>query len=256
MGIVNDMSNKVYHSTSGISSSAVKSVYKKSLAHWKGEKRTQTAAFTMGTAVHALLLEEDRNLVVKGPKTRRSKMFTEQEEALSEDQVLLTEVEYYVAKKMSKTTLSNPAHRSLLRHKDRKNEISIFATCPNTGLQLKTRPDLLIEPENTVYDVKTTMDASPRGFSRECFKYAYDIQGAFYLYVCKLAGLDVNSFSFLTVEKSAPYCSHLHTLSESLLANATERMHRTLAIIAYANEQEDYGTGWGDYSIIELPEWL
>lgn len=256
MGVVRNMSNAVYHSTSGISSSAVKSVYKKSLAHWKGEKRTQTAAFTMGTAVHALLLEEDRDLVVKGPKTKRSKAFTDKEATLKEDQVLLTEVEYNVARKMAKTTLQNKHCRKLLRHNDRVNEVSVFATCPNTGLQLKTRPDLLIESEKSVYDVKTTMDASPMGFSRECFKYAYDIQAAFYLYVCKLANIDVNSFSFITVEKSAPFCSHIHTVSEGLLDNATERMHRTLAIIADAKEEEKYDTGWGDYSIIELPSWL
>lgn len=256
MGVVQGMSNAVYHSTSGISSSAVKSVYKKSLAHWKGEKRVQTAAFTMGTAVHALLLEEDRDLVVRGPKTKSSKAFTSMKETLNEDQVLLTEVEYAVAKKMARTTLQNKHCKALLRHNDRVNEVSVFATCPNTGLQLKTRPDLLIESEKTVYDVKTTMDASPMGFTRECFKYAYDIQAAFYLYVCKLAEIDVNSFSFITVEKSAPYCSHIHTVSEGLLANATERMHRTLAIIADAKEEEKYDTGWGDYSIIELPSWL
>ncbi len=246
----------VYHSTSGISSSTVKTVYKKSLAHWKGEKRTQTAAFTMGTAVHALLLEKDRNLVVKGPKTRRSKIFTDKEATLKEDQVLLTEVEYAVANKMAKTTLKNKHCRKYLDHNDRVNEVSVFATCPNTGLQLKTRPDLLIESEKSIFDVKTTMDASPIGFTRECFKYAYDIQAAFYLYVCKLAEIDVNSFSFITVEKSAPYCSHIHTVSESLLESATERMHRTLAIIAGATEEEKYDTGWGDYSIIELPAWL
>ena len=96
MGIVTGMSNEVYHSTSGISSTAVKSVYKKSLAHWKGEKRVQSAAFAMGTAVHALLLEEDRELVIKGPKTKKSKAFEEMQSSLQQDQVLLTEVEYNV----------------------------------------------------------------------------------------------------------------------------------------------------------------
>ncbi len=256
MGIVNGMTNMVYHSTSGISSSAVKSVYKKSLAHWKGEKRTQTAAFTMGTAVHALLLEEDKNLVHKGPKTRRSKAFTEQEAALKGEEVLLTEVEYYTARKIANSTLDNPDCKKFLRHADRENEVSIFAECPKTGLTLKTRPDLMIQSEKTVFDVKTTQDASPLGFANECFRYAYDIQSAFYLYVCQLAGLDVSEFKFIAVEKTAPYVSHVHVVSEDLLANATERMHRTLAIIASAQDQETYDTGWGDYSIIELPKWL
>jgi hypothetical protein len=71
-----------------------------------------------------------------------------------------------------------------------------------------------------------------------------------------LAGLDVSEFKFIAVEKTAPYVSHVHVVSEDLLANATERMHRTLGIIASAQDQETYDTGWGDYSIIELPKWL
>ena len=73
MGIVEGMSNEVYHSQSGISSTSVKTVYKKSLAHWKGERRKQTSAFSMGSAVHALLLEEDRDLVIKGQRLGRLK---------------------------------------------------------------------------------------------------------------------------------------------------------------------------------------
>ena len=70
---IKDMSNEEYHSIDGISSSAVKAVYKKSLAHWKGQKIFNSAAFAMGNAVHANLLEADKNLVIKGPKTKASK---------------------------------------------------------------------------------------------------------------------------------------------------------------------------------------
>ena len=71
-----------------------------------------------------------------------------------------------------------------------------------------------------------------------------------------MADIEVSSFSFISVEKSAPYVSHMHLVSPELLANATERMHRVLATIAVANEKEDFSTGWGDYSVLELPKWL
>ena len=71
-----------------------------------------------------------------------------------------------------------------------------------------------------------------------------------------MAGIDIKEFSFIACEKSAPYVSHLHVIGPELLASATERMHRTLAIIANANKQEDFGTNWGDYTILELPKWL
>lgn len=257
MGIITNMTNEEYHATAGISSSAVKSVDKKSLAHWRGEKRKQTAAFTMGTAVHSFLLEEDKpDLVVKGPKTKASKAFKDIQEKLNPEQLLLTEVEYYTSKAISKGALSNPHMKELLRHKDRENEVSIFVECPNTGLTLKTRPDLMIQSNKSLYDVKTTQDASPRGFQKECFLYSYDLQAAFYLYVCQLAKLDVSEFSFLAVEKSAPYCSHIHMVGPELLDSAMSRMMATLEIIAKANEEESYGTGWGEKNILSLPKWL
>lgn len=257
MGIITDMTNEEYHATAGISSSAVKSVYKKSLAHWRGEKRKQTAAFTMGTAVHSFLLEEDKpDLVVKGPKTKSSKAFKDLADTLNPEQLLLTEVEYYTAKAISKGALANTHMKALLRHKDRENEVSVFVECENTGLMLKTRPDLMIQSQQGLYDVKTTQDASPSGFQKECNLYGYDIQAAFYLYTCKLAKLDVEEFTFLAVEKTAPYISHIHVVGPELLDSAMSRMLATLEIISRANKDEVYDTGWGEYNILSLPKWL
>ena len=258
MGVISNMSNEVYHATAGISSSAAKAVYKKSLAHWKGEKRNpNNPAFAMGTAVHALLLEPERDLVIRGPKTKASAAFKDMKEGLVEDQVLLTEVEYNVANCIARGALANSTCEKALKHPDRVNEISIFAKCPITSLMLKTRPDLMIESENTVYDVKTTLDASPRGFGvTECVKYGYFLQGAFYVYVCKLAGFDISEFSFIACEKSAPYVSHMHVMGPEVMEWATVQLHKTLAIIAQAEEAEKYDTGWGDYSILEKPKWL
>ena len=254
--IINDMSNDVYHSSGGISSSAVKTVYKKSLKHWKGQKITQSAAFAMGNAVHAHLLEPERNLVIKGPKTKSSAAFKDMKEKLTDDQVLLTEVEYNVANRIAQGALENPVCEAALKHPDRINECSIFIKDPVSSLLLKTRPDLLIESERTVYDVKTTQDASPRGFSFECNKYAYLIQAAVYVYICRLVGLDVNKFAFIACEKSAPYVSHMHFVSPEALEWATAEMHKTLAVIAEAEDKQDYGTGWGNVSILEKPKWL
>ena len=251
------LSNEEYHSLDGISSSAVKSVFKKSLAHWKGEKRnTNNAAFAMGNAVHANLLEKDRNLVIKGPKTKTSAAFKAMKEELTDGQVLLTEVEFNVANCITKGALDNPVCYDILNHKDRVNEISIFAEDPISGLMLKTRPDLMIEAEGTVYDVKTTQDASPRGFLNECVKYGYFLQGAHYVYTCKLAGCDISKFSFIACEKAAPFLSHLHVMGSDIMIWATIELHKTLAIIARAEKDVDYNTGRGEYTIMEKPAWL
>jgi exodeoxyribonuclease VIII len=249
------MSNKEYHLAAGISSSAVKSVYKKSVAHWKGEKRNpDNPAFAIGNAVHANLLEKDRNLVVKGPKTKNSIAFREMKEKLTEDQVLLTEVEFNVANCITNGVLDNPLCASILNDPDGLNEASIFVEDPVSKLLLKTRPDRLLG--DTVFDIKTTQDASPSGFLKDCVKYGYFLQGAHYVYTCQLAGYDVTEFNFIACEKSAPYIAHVHVMGPEIMEWATDKLHKTLAIIAKAEDAMEYDTGWGDYTIIEKPKWL
>tara|TARA_R100000664_G_C2716689_1_gene111541 strand:- start:159 stop:935 length:777 start_codon:yes stop_codon:yes gene_type:complete len=255
--IIANMSNQDYHMADGISSSAVKAVYKKSLAHWKGERRnSNNPAFALGSAVHANLLEKERDLVVKGPKTKSSIAYKNLKANLTEDQILLTEVEYNVANCITKGALENPICESYLNHSERLNEISIFVEDPISGLTLKTRPDLMIESEHTVFDVKTTQDASPKGFLKECIKYGYFLQGAHYLYTCKLAGYDMKKFSFIACEKTAPYVSHLHVMGPDIMHWGMKQLHKTLALIAEAEENASYSTNWGDYTVIEKPAWL
>ena len=93
-GIVYDMSNEEYHKRVGYSSSAIKTVCKQSLAHYMAQKPLgDSPAFALGSAVHATLLEPDRDLVIKGPKTRAAKAFKELYNNRTDDEVVLTEVE-------------------------------------------------------------------------------------------------------------------------------------------------------------------
>ena len=65
------LSNASYHAHPAISSSDVKAVASKSLAHWKGKVWKDSSAFALGSAVHALVLEPEKNLVLRGPEDRR-----------------------------------------------------------------------------------------------------------------------------------------------------------------------------------------
>ena len=35
-----------------------------------------------------------------------------------------------------------------------------------------------------------------------------------------------------------------------------KHLHKTLATIAKAEKDSDYGTDWGDYTVMEKPPWL
>ena len=252
-GIVYDMSNEEYHRKVGYSSTAIKTVCKQSLAHYMAQKPLgDSPAFALGSAVHATLLEPERDLVMKGPKTRASKTFKDLYSNKKDDQVVLTEVEYYVHHKMCNSALENPTCNSILTDSRRVTESSIFVTDKKTGLNLKTRPDLYIPETGQLFDIKTTIDASPSGFAEQVGKYMYHVQAAFYVLTCKKAGLKATEFSFIAVEKTAPYIAHLHKVSPELLKEATEKVEETLAYIAEANKTGVFGTGWGEYSTLKV----
>ena len=114
-----DMSNEEYHAHPAIGSSSVKTVASKSLAHWKGQVRKESHAFDLGSAVHAMLLEPEKGLVIRGPETRRGKAWTEaKEEADTHGQILLTEADYDLASNMTDACLNDNMANHLLTNPD------------------------------------------------------------------------------------------------------------------------------------------
>lgn len=251
------MLNETYHAEEGISSSAVKTVANSTLAHWKGAVRESKTAWDLGTAVHSLVLEPHLDYVVCGPDDRRGADWkAKQRAATMNGQLLLTSGDYEQAQAMAASVLANETVRLMLENKSTVIEASFFADDPDTGLRLKARPDAFVRDRGLVIDIKTTLDASPRGFEREIRKYCYDMQAAFYLKTLGLANQDADQFLFVAVEKKPPYAVSIHVLSDDYLKYASERVQHTLHVIKQAEAMQDYPTGWPDLNIVQLPTWL
>lgn len=251
-----NISNDDYHNHDAISSTDVKTVYSKSLAHWKAKTYKSTPAFDTGTAVHAMVLESDKEIVIRGPEDRRGNKWKEAyAECAAKDQLLLTTSDYDLARDMADSLLMHPIGQRMAGATT-INECSFFATDPQTGLNLKTRPDSYWEENGVIYDIKTCQDANPRSFSRDFHKYNYAIQAAFYMHVLRLCGKPVNNFVFAAVEKTTPYEVSVHVVSDEYLEWAEKQMHETLAKIANAQQSGRYVTGWPEINVIDLPSWL
>lgn len=61
------------------------------------------------------------------------------------------------------------------------------------------------DPRHPLYDLKTTMDASPESLAKTVASYGYDLQAAHYLAVWKAATGEDRRFRIIFVEKEAPY---------------------------------------------------
>ena len=261
-----EMPDYMYHDKEihlHISSSDVKTVLSKSLLHWVGQERKETIAFDIGKAVHALILEPEKDLVVRGPEDRRGSKWKEAKaKAEKAGKVILTEKDYDMCMAMATNAFM---HCDLLKETVYSPsfvaEASIFTKCQETGVDIKIRPDGLIVPQKKtdepyIIDVKTTTDASPEGFQREIHRLNYDVQIAFYLHGMAQAGLPCRTMYLIAVEKTAPYVTTVHELSEFHLAHAHKRMLATLKKIGDAVRTKEFTTDWPDVNIVHLPAWM
>jgi len=251
------LSNAEYHAKEAISSSDVKMVSKSTLAHWKAKTYKSSPTFDIGTAVHAMVLESEKDLVLRGPETRRGNDWKKPyEQAQAEGKTLLTAGDYDLAKEMADSLLMHPIGDRMAGDTV-INEASFFATDDNTGLELKTRPDSYWQANGVIYDIKTCQAADPKSFAKDCLNYGYHIQAAFYMHVLRLAGYQADKFLFACVEKTAPYAVAVHELSEEYLAYGKSKMDEALNKIATANASGVYDTGWSNgVNTIDLPRWL
>lgn len=246
-----------------ISSSDVKTVYGKSLLHWSGQEYKESPTLEMGKAVHSLILEYEKQAVVRGPSDRRGNKWKEaKQQAEQQGKILLTERDYDTASEIAENALFNSDFlRSKIMSKNFIAEASIFTTCKKTGMLIKCRPDGLLVPQDNkskgeILDIKTTQDASPEGFQRELRKYNYDLQIAFYLHTMRCASLPCSEMYLVAIEKTPPYAVGVHVLSEIYIKHAEKRMIQTLEKMKHAESTQDFSTGWPEINQVHLPAWL
>ena len=269
-GIYYDITNAVYHATSAVNASFLKSWIMKSPLHATNTSGSISKIIAdLGTAIHSEALEPElNNVVVSEEKTRATKAFKEHD-ALCQAQgkVLLPRKDYDNVKGAVHGLvkddgevvggLMNDQHcGKLLKQKDKICEASLFAEHPGTGLLLKARPDIYSPELKVMGDVKSAQDASPRGFGKAIFRLGYHFQAAHYLMCARLVGWEVKHWGFLAVEKEPPYPAHFHTLDEEVLEYATRIIEATLEEIAEAKETKQYSTRWGSYTVHSLPEYM
>ena len=251
------MSNEEYHATDAISSSAVKTVHNKSLAHWKARSNfTATTAMAIGTCVHDMVLEDGQG-VMRGPADRRGNAWKDAfADAEAGGKLLLTAGDYDLARNVADSVLFHPVGQ-IMAGDDTVNEASFFAADPETGLTLKTRPDSFHMERGIVYDIKTCQSSLPRDVARDVNTYSYALQCAFYLKVLRLAGYEAKRFSFVFVEKTAPYAVNVSELSDDFLQYAEREVDATLMKIAEASLVNRFDTGYSErVNTLELPRWL
>ena len=258
------MTNEEYHGHAAFSKSDLDAARKSGrhlLDKKNGPPRPSTAAFDIGTALHAAALpgESFDSVAVRMPvglkkTTKEGKAFV----AENRGKILLNSTDAYCLDQMMLSLLEHPVSSGLIKGElPGKSEQSFFATEPETGLEVKCRPDFMLNDGSLIIDLKTTTDASPKGFQKSLVNFRYYVQAAWYLDVVELAtGKRPACFLFVAVEKQRPFSTGVYVADEEMIKIGREHAMEDLRNIAKWKAEDSY-PGYSDRAeMISLPKWM
>ena len=257
IGIQTNMSDADYFAHSAINCSGLKLIAQKTPLHFKYQQtapRVETKALILGSAIHCATLEptEYRERYIVAPqidkRTKEGKAAFSELEASGK--IVLSHDDDELIYSVSQAVRNHKTASRLLTNGNA--EVAVFGDID--GLKVKCKCDYLRE-NVAIIDLKTTEDASQKGFMKSVLNYGYHQQAAFYMDVMKSIGSPIEAFVFVVVEKSAPYAVGIYELD-----NAYIEMGRVLNQRAMDTYRECLETGnWYGYSndieLLSPPSW-
>jgi hypothetical protein len=161
---------------------------------------------------------------------------------------------------MVEAVLRHPRARELFEQSGTA-EASVFATDPDSGVEMRARfdylPDFTVDNPCTV-DLKTTArDASPEGFAKTVAEHRYDIQQEWYLQAYAAATGDFMArMCFVVVEKEPPYLVGVYPLATEFAELGRKKVRQALDLYAACSTADT----WPGYHLnpdpLQPPTWL
>ena len=264
--MLTELTNAEYHAHEAISKSDLDAARKSGihlLDKKEGPPRASTPVFDFGTAFHAAVLpgEDFSQTAVRMPKEITSKATKAGKEFIKEHEgkIILNHSDSYALDQMMLSVSQHPAASGLLNGELKgKSEQSFFCTDDGeTELELKCRPDFMLDDGSLIIDVKTTTDASPSGFKKSLASFRYFVQAAFYLEVVeKATGRRPEAFIFVAVEKQRPFATGVYVADSECIRIGMEQAREDLLNIAKWKNTGVYPGYSSQAEMISLPKWM
>jgi len=213
-----------YDATKAINCSGMKELLK-SPAHYKASlnaDRTESKALRVGSLVHHIVLEEvpahEKYAVTPDGLDRRTK---EGKAAY----------EVFVASSVGKTIVSadewdmcDRVAGSMIKARESLGvtftATELMFSVDYCGTILKSAIDA-VGSDGYLYDLKTSEDASAKGFLQSVRSYRYNLQAYFYRLAYEAAfGERIKGFRFIVAEKEAPFEFAIYELGPELMTYA------------------------------------
>ena len=243
--------DSLYHGSEGVGSTAMKSAVK-SMAHFQeymnGQSYSDTTlkAFTLGSAVHTLVLEPELfndRYVMQPPsiKVRRGKDW-EAFKAANRDKEILSSNDLALARRMSETTIQLCGRF----FSGGSSEKSYWYRHP-CGMVLKARIDY--EIGDAAIDLKTTIADTPEKFAK-VVKYDYAVQDSLYRLVSGLPDM-----LYVGVCKAPPHSIFLCKQGEDVRERADHMVELTIDSLLDADMNDSWPNMPVELIETELSAW-
>ena len=212
------ISNAEYHGSSELGRSTAWSLLQscpEKVRYDMNNRKPSSPTLVLGSAFHTATLEPeklDEEFAVKPTeidgKSSRTNHYKEAFEMMQKnepDKQWLAPADYDLALEMAGSALDNPILKHYMADIDKVVEGTGFFEME--GAKCKVRPDLYIPGAGVVIDLKSTQDASPKGFTKSVRQFGYLFQACWYMHALQMLGLKTKHFIFLADEKTAPYAT-------------------------------------------------
>ena len=230
-----------------------KKKFKYGLTH---ELVKQTKAMADGTAVHSFFLEKDKFNTDYVTKPADIKLNTKvgKEWAQEHQGKIIIDFEFSNnLLEMEKSFMDSPA--KLIYDNKGQTELSYFWD----DLQLvkgKCRPDWISDDGSIVVDIKTTTDASPKGFQKSISNWGYHLQLGWYIRGLRKLGLPAKEFIFIAIEKTPPFSVGVYRADQEMINFAMNKLDEIVPEINQALASQEFPDYTPEITSIGLPPWM
>jgi hypothetical protein len=267
-GILSGLPIKTYHAKDAaiepsIGSSGLKKIFLESPKHYwatsplnpKAVEEEKTDALRFGGAAHHLLFgEADFNKLYAVPppmlggepfSLRRTvcRVWREQREAEGKSFVRPEEMETIVG--MRDSLASHPLIKAGILNG--LIETSLFCKHKQTGVWLKARPDAVPTDSLDFVDLKTIAAIDYHSLENALYRFGYFIQaGLVAMIVQELLGQMIHSFTFVFIEKKAPFDIAVVTLKDNEIARGIKAAEKAIATFADCLKRKEWPGRYAD----------
>ena len=216
----------------------------------------QTKAMADGTAIHAFLLERavfDSDFAIKPADMRLN---TKEGKKWAIDNKNKIIIDFDLGSNLfeiEKSVLNSPA--KLIYDIKGQAELSYF--WDDLGLvKGKCRPDWISDDGNIVVDIKTTTDASPKGFQKSIAHWGYHLQLGWYIRGLRKLGLPAKEFIFIAIEKTPPFSVGVYRANKEMITYANDEINNLVYEIDESLKSDDFPDYTPEILDLGLPNWM